>query len=202
VLQTGLQLPDAQLVVPFWFVHCLPHAPQLLVLVLMLVSQPFAVLASQSLNPELQLGVQFPLRQLVVPLAFVQVAPQVPQLVALVLMLVSQPLLGLPSQSAVPAAHTGTQAPLTQLVTPLALMHFTPQPPQLFGSLAVTVSQPFLVLPSQSIEPALQTGTQAPETHDVVPWGFAQDALQAPQLLVLVFRLVSQPLSGLPSQLP
>ena len=43
---------------------------------------------------------------------------------------------------------------------------------------------------------------QVPLEHVAVPLVLSQVLLQAPQLAGLVFRLVSQPLATLPSQLP
>jgi hypothetical protein len=56
-----------------------------------------------------QLGVHVPLGQVVVPCAFVQALPQVPQLVV-VLVLASQPVAGLLSQLPHPELH----APIAQ----------------------------------------------------------------------------------------
>jgi hypothetical protein len=74
--------------------------------------------------------------------------------------LVSQPSLGLPLQSAHPAAHVGTQLPLWHDVEPLALVHALPQAPQ-FASVDRLVSHPLLGCASQSANP----GVQAPMTH-------------------------------------
>jgi hypothetical protein len=57
-------------------------------------------------------------------------------------------------------------------------------------------------LPSQSDQPAEQTGLQAPAEHEVEPCALLQVVPHAPQLVTLVFRFVSQPFAGLPSQLP
>ena len=46
-LHTGVQRPDTQDVVPFMFAHAVPHAPQLVELVLRFVSQPLFGLPSQ-----------------------------------------------------------------------------------------------------------------------------------------------------------
>jgi hypothetical protein len=62
------------------------------------------------------------------------------------------------------------------------------------------VSQPAKAV--QSAKPAAQLVTvQLPLTHDSLAPGRLQIAPQAPQFSKLV-RLVSQPLSGFPSQLP
>jgi len=79
----------------------LPQEPQLLVLVKRLASQPLAPLPSQLAHPGLHVGEQPYDEHLVVPLAFVHVVPQPPQL-EVVESEVSQPLLVLPSQSPQP----------------------------------------------------------------------------------------------------
>jgi hypothetical protein len=76
-----------------------PQLPQL-VTVLSAVSQPFLGLLSQLPKPLLQVGAQVLLVQLVLPWAFVQAVPQLPQFVTLVAKLISQPLAALASQFA------------------------------------------------------------------------------------------------------
>jgi hypothetical protein len=49
-------------------------------------------------QPELQTGWHTPPEQLVLPLALMQACPHAPQSVVVVLVLVSQPLVGSPSQ--------------------------------------------------------------------------------------------------------
>jgi len=117
-LHDGAHTPAEHDVDPLAFVQAVPQVPQLLMLVLVLVSQPLFGLPSQFPKPTLQPGEQTPPAHDVVPLALVQAVPQVPQLLVLVRVSVSQPLFGLPSQSAQPAAHVGVQAPAVQLVEP------------------------------------------------------------------------------------
>jgi len=93
------QAPREQLGVPLVALHAVPHAPQLLTLVWVLVSQPLLGLPSQLPNPGLQLGEQLPDTQAVEPLAFVQVTPQEPQVVVVVRS-ASHPLPDTPSQLA------------------------------------------------------------------------------------------------------
>jgi hypothetical protein len=69
--------PPEQLGVPFATVHAFPHMPQCDVLVLVLVSQPFASIPSQLPKPVLHIEI-------------VHVTPHAPQFVV-VRMLVSQP---------------------------------------------------------------------------------------------------------------
>jgi hypothetical protein len=73
------------------------------------------------------------------------------------------------------------------------------------------VSQPFPAKPSQFANPGLQaTSWHAPETQDATPLVDAQVFPQAPQLLMLVSMLVSQPSDSIfelqsahpPSQVP
>src|SRR5690349_6575935 len=126
--------------------------------------------------------------------------PQPPQL-ALVLSGVSQPLLGLPSQSANPGAQVGTQTPALQAVAPCALAQVTPHAPQ-FDVVLSWVSQPLPGMPSQLPNPPLQpVSVQVPVEHDALALGSWQVNPQPPQLL-LVLSGASQPLAGLLSQLP
>ena len=68
------------------------------------------------------------------PVGAVHEVPQAPQFVTVVV-LVSQPLVGLPSQLPKPAEHTGAQLPPLQLVELApAVEHTVPQAPQLLGS--------------------------------------------------------------------
>ena len=66
-LHTGEQAPPEQLVVPLAFVHGWPHPPQWDELVLVFASQPFDGLLSQFAKPALQVGMQAPAVQTVVP---------------------------------------------------------------------------------------------------------------------------------------
>jgi hypothetical protein len=81
----------------------------------------------------------------VVPL---QEVAQLPQC-AIVSMLVRQPAAGF-EHAAKPSLQLGLQVPPPH-VEPVAfcVLHWVPQPPQLFGSAAVGVSQPLFGLPSQ-----------------------------------------------------
>ncbi len=133
------------------------------------VSQPSFGSPSQSPAPMLQMGVQVPALQLVVPLRLVHCVVQTPQWSTSVLRFVSQPLFGFPSQSAKPAVQLGTQAPALHAVVPLAFVHVVLQAPQLFASVLVFASQPFIALPSQLSQGAVHVGLQPPSTHDVDP---------------------------------
>jgi hypothetical protein len=199
-LQSGAQAPDVQLVEPLAFVQLVTQLPQLLVVVSD-VSQPLAELPSQLPQPELQVpSVQTPPTQLSLALARSQTLPQPPQLDS-VLVLVSQPLFGLPSQLAQPVAQLGLQVPLVQVVVPLALVQAVPQTPQLLVVFRL-VSQPLAALLSQLPQPALQVIEQAPSEQEALPFVLLQALLQVPQLLRFVWRLVSQPSAVTPLQLP
>jgi hypothetical protein len=110
--------------------------------------------------------------------------------------LVSQPLAAVRSQSAKPPWHARTHAPALQVGVALgSLGQRVPHIPQLAVSLAVSAQMP---LAEQKVVPAGQELTQAPPAQREPA---AQGFPQRPQS-VLVFRLVSQPLTGLPSQSP
>jgi hypothetical protein len=125
---------------------------------------------------------------------------QLPQWVGLVVVLVSHPLATLPSQLPKPAEQPMEQEPPEQLGVPLTLEHAAPQLPQFAALVFVLVSQPFVALPSQLPKPGSHpTSWQVPLEHDSVAFGMSHATPQAPQL-VRVFRLVSHPLVGSPSQ--
>jgi hypothetical protein len=201
-LQESEHAPRLQVAVALAPLHTAPHAPQFAVDVLVFVSQPLFLLPSQSAKLPVQTGVQTPATQLVVPFAFVQAMPQPPQLLMSVVVGVSQPFFGLPSQSAKPALQVGTQTPAVHAVEPCAFEQAMPQPPQLLIFDAKTASQPLTALPSQLPVPALQVGLHAPAEHVVEPFGFTHCVVHAPQLLTFVLVLVSHPFATLPSQLP
>jgi hypothetical protein len=126
-----------------------------------------------------------------------QMTPQAPQLRESVMVLTSQPLPALPSQSAKPGAQPVAQPEDTQ-----APVHTVPQAPQLFESLVVLTSQPFAGLPSQFAKPGKQAPrAQVPEAQVAAAFAKEQDTPQAPQWIGLLPRLTSQPLPALPSQL-
>jgi hypothetical protein len=130
----------------------LPQPPQFCGLLVMLISQPSDGTPLQFAKPELQLDtVQEPLEQAGVPFGALQLLPQPPQLFTLVLVLISQPFAGLPSQFAKPELQLATaQLPATQAGVPLGMLQTLPQPPQLETLLPMLTSQPFAAMPSQS----------------------------------------------------
>jgi hypothetical protein len=134
-----------------------PQPPQAFTLFVVAVSQPFAGIPSQLPKPALQLN---PHR----PLLHVGVAPEtpgharlhIPQCVREVLVLVSQPLVALPSQSAKPARHVKPQAPSEHTVVALARAgQAVPQRPQCVVLVFKSTSQPSASIPLQSPRAAL-----------------------------------------------
>jgi len=105
LLHTMEQVADEHDGVPFVPLHAAPQEPQFPVLVLRFASQPFEARLSQLAKPELQVGTQAPDVHAVVPLAFVQLLPQLPQFAVLVFVFVSQPFEAMPSQLPNPALH-------------------------------------------------------------------------------------------------
>ncbi len=121
--------------------------------------------------------------------------PQRPQLVVLVLVFTSQPLVDTPSQSPKPVLHEATrQAPATQAAMPLLIAQAAPQAPQFDGSLPMLSSQPLAGLRSQSAKPALQVKPQVPAAQLAVALARGgQTVPHAPQLFGSVLRLVQLP---------
>ncbi len=80
--------------------HKLPHVPQLFTSFSVLVSQPFERLSSQSAKPGEHVIWHCESAHVGVPLMPTQIVPHAPQFVGSPLVLVSQPFVGSPSQSA------------------------------------------------------------------------------------------------------
>jgi hypothetical protein len=115
-----------------------------------------------------------------------------------VLMLISQPLATMPSQSANPALQTEiVQAPCAQAETALGAEHTLPQAPQLFTLVRRLASHPLLRFPSQLPQPGAQVIAQTPAEHVPLALFAEQTDPQAPQFWASVNRLVSQPLAAL-----
>ncbi len=166
------------------------------------VSQPLAELPSQLPKPALQAPkAQEPLEHKAEALGKLQDLPQEPQL-EMEERGVSQPLAGLPSQLPKPALQAPkAQEPLEHKAEALGKLQDLPQEPQLEME-ERGVSQPLAELPSQLPKPALQAPkAQEPLEHKAEALGKLQDLPQEPQL-EMEERGVSQPLAGLPSQLP
>jgi hypothetical protein len=130
-------------------------------------------------------------------------APQPPQLAELVLVLVSQPLAALPSQSAKVALQVATwHALFTHFAVALLRLQIVPHVPQFALSPAMLVSQPLVILPSQSAKPALHVATLHTELTQLgVPFGTTQALPQPPQLFTSFVVLVSH-VVGSASQSP
>jgi hypothetical protein len=128
--------------------------------------------------------------------------PQAPQWEALVWVFTSQPLAGLPSQSAKPALQATSQVDDAQVAVALAPPgHARPHTPQCETLARTSTSQPLAAVPSQSPKPAAQRRAHAPAEHTPVALGPpAQARPQAPQLPASVPRNTSHPLAGLVSQ--
>jgi hypothetical protein len=128
----------------------LPQYPQLAVL-FRLISQPLARVPSQFAHPVLHAILHMPPVQNGVPFVLLHTVLQEPQLVTLVEVLVSQPLMLLPSQLPQPAV----QEDMTQLLfwhagIELAKEHIVPQAPQ------------FATLLEKSRQTPLQLGVNSP----------------------------------------
>jgi hypothetical protein len=120
-----------------------------------------------------------------------------------VLVLVSQPLSGLPSQSAKPGLHrTSRHAPSEQSLVALARLQLRPHAPQFIVLLRVFTSHPSLVMRLQSAKP----GRHIPIPHapiaqpGVLLGSIPHTREQPPQLLTSLLVLTSQPLASLLSQ--
>lgn len=200
-LHTMLHAPPLHAATPFVDPHTLPHTPQFERLLERLVSQPFETLLSQLSKPWLQLMPQVLLLQLAVPFVELQALVQLPQRFTLLVRLVSQPLVKLPSQFEKPALHVIWQAPVTQAAAPLVVLQALLQVPQ-FEVVVTLVSQPFVRFPSQFPKPALHTMLHTPAVQVALPLVVLQGALQPPQCEMLLCVFASQPLFALPSQFP
>jgi hypothetical protein len=129
--------------------------------------------------------VHAPETQAVVPFALEHAAPHAPQF-CVVDSAVSQPFDTSPSQLPNPLLQAIAQVELLQEGVPWFELHACPQAPQLVRLFAESVSQPLLLLPSQSLNAPVQTGVQTPATQLVVPWALLQLTPQEPQKFVLV----------------
>jgi hypothetical protein len=137
-----------------------------------------------------------------------QLVPQVPQLAPSELRFVSQPLAPLPSQLPQPALQACPQLLAAHVGAALvqSFGQVTPQPPQLFTSAVVLVSQPLRLtfsLALQSAKPALHTAMlQLLPEQAGVPFALLHGKLHAEQCAVLLVMLVSQPAAAVQSPKP
>ena len=136
----------------------LPHAPQLATVLARSVSQPSDTLALQSPQPASHVStVQEPLTQDGVAWFGSHRLGQLPQWLTSVCTLVSQPLPGIPSQSAQPPSQVKSQVPLAHVDVACGREgQLLPQAPQWLTAMSVWVSQPFDAFASQFPQPALQ----------------------------------------------
>lgn len=195
--------------VPPVAVHTWPHVPQLAVVVAVLISHPLEARPSQSAKPALHavsVHVSTPATLVHASVAWLvlHAVLQFPQWLVVVID-VSQPFLGSPSQSARPAAHVKIEQlpPTHDSVAPLVL-HGLAQPPQLLTSVFRLISHPFDALWSQSSKPVLHDVTEQAKPvlvllHASVAWLVLQALPHAPQFVVVVIA-VSHPFAAFPSQ--
>lgn len=158
----------------------------------------------ESLCRSTQVWLQFvkPLGQVQSPLLQLwpgrQAMPQLPQFAASVRRLVSQPFPGSPSQLAYPLRQPANwQPPPMQVARPWGKLQTFPQPPQLFTSVLVFVSQPSEASPLQSAYGAVQTAPHTPllQTGMALVLGVTVHVLpQEPQLLMSARALRQMPL--------
>jgi hypothetical protein len=158
LLHVGLHLPPPQLVPEAFVVaQTVLQAPQLFLSADTSFSQPFRRLLSQSSKRPLQTGWQaLPVQLLLdtcAAAAVLQTFLQPPQLLALVAVSTSQPLVALLSQSPYVPEHCGAQALFIQLLAvtwaAAAVLQTVPQAPQLLASVELSASQPLSLLLSQ-----------------------------------------------------
>ncbi len=165
--------------------HALPQLPQLSTSRRRTLSQPVLGSPSQLSKPERHVNVHVPAVQAAV--AFVapgHVCPQVPQLLASVVVSVHVP----PHRSGI--APVQWHVPIWHV---LPVGHAWPQLPQFARSVAVFVHVP----PHRSGVAPLQLAVQAPAWHRGVPAGHGLP--QAPQWSASVARLLSHPGTALQS---
>ncbi len=201
----GLQLaithaPLAQSSTAFAKLQTVPHVPQFVSETFVLVSQPFAVMPSQFAKPVLHTPSLHALATHVAP-AFgnEQEFPHPPQLLAFVVVLVSQPGT-IESQSPRPAGHMPV-AHMPPLQIAPAPGHTVPQAPQLVALMLTLVSQPLAAMPSQLAYPGSHAPSMhVPMLHDAAARANVHRVPQAPQFRI-VSRLVSQPSLATPLQL-
>ena len=152
-LHAAPQTPNVHDAAPFAGTgHTVPHVPQLTGLVFVLTSQPFAKLLSQLPKPALHVPEHKLIAQADKPFAIAgHTRAHAPQLLRLVLRSTSQPSTLLRLQLPKPALHCSEQPPPAQVAAALAAApHTRPQPPQFATLVRVSVSHPFITLPSQS----------------------------------------------------
>jgi len=172
----------------FAYEHAVPHAPQLLTLFVRLVSHPFTGLLSQSPRPaEHVVVMQTPDEQPGAPPIPTQTFPHEPQLVTLVLMLVSQPSAAVPLQFPKPELHVEiTQVPAEQPATAFANVQAVLQLPHRVGSVFRLASHPSADIALQSPYPEVHENPHVVPSHVAFEFvGTEQAVHDAPHVLTL-----------------
>jgi hypothetical protein len=189
--------------VPLAAVQTVVQEPQWFTSLVVAASQPSATLLLQLPQPAAHAMEQAPAAQAAEPWTVEQAAPQAPQFVTLVSVLVSQPLAWLPSQLPHPALQVDTRHdPLPQDSVAFGRLQTVPHVPQ-FVFVFRLVSHPSLYRPLQSAYARLQSPmAHAEATQAGVPLATWHALPHVLQLVTLVVRLVSQPLLESPSQSP
>src|SRR5579871_3819960 len=188
---------DIWQVVPF--AQIIPHLEQLLLSLVVLISQPSGYWPSQSAKPALQVLTRHaaPAHLVEATLAvLVHTLPHDPQLLGSVWTFDSQPFPYTPSQFWKPfkqpvITHLDIEQPIVAFAT---WAHLALHPPQLLTSEEVFASQPFRSFPSQLENPTLHMATtHLPAMQAACAFCRLQTLPHAPQLLTSVAMLTSQP---------
>jgi hypothetical protein len=172
-----------------------PQAPQWVTLLPRSASHPFDGTPSQSSKLPVQAATSHtPPRHTGLAFGKLHAAPHLPQLATPLLVSTSQPLSGLPSQSAKPPLHCATvHLPAAHPAVALGRLQTVAQPPQWIGS----------VPRSRHAPPQSLAGGEQPPAHTpaLQTWLPAQDAPHLLQFFGSDCRLVSQPFAWPRSQL-
>ena len=198
-----MQAPVPQPGVPLFELHTVAQVPQCVGSVCRKASQPSPTKLLQFAHPPVHavMAQALPEHDDVAWLVL-HARPQPPQFDALELVLVSQPLPMLLSQSPIGTVQAMPQVPLLHDGLPPDAEHEFAQVPQWVESFFRSVSQPFATLPSQSAKFAAQVIWQAPAAQDAVPLVVLHAPTQVLQCSGSVLRFVSQPFPTMPSQFP
>lgn len=169
----GEHMPLMHDVVPFMFEHVVPHMPQFEALVAVLISQPLPYIPSQFWKGAVHdwMPHVVPLH-VGVPFCTEQTFPQPPHALTLFVVAVSQPLVTFASQLPNPAAHMIPHEPPEHVAEPLFALQTFMHAPQCCVFVAVLISQPFSLLPSQLANvPVHDVISQVPDAHEVFAFG-------------------------------
>jgi hypothetical protein len=150
-LQVILHTDPTQVPTPPLWLHTLPQAPQLFGSLVTLISQPFAVIKSQSLKPAAHpMIAHFEALHVSVALAPAHAVVQFPQWFGSLVVLTSHPLAAGLQWARPGAQFVTTQTPFVQTSAAVVMTHGWPQEPQLLVSpFAVSISQPLEASMSQ-----------------------------------------------------